>query len=147
MSKPFWCSLYNIRSTSRLPPCNVPERHTRNLHAMVHAAHDVLDGLDALNTTVAVEPPAPEPEREAPVPDWPLVRLESRVERAGGAVLHVEDELGRLPARLSRRSGVMPIASISGPWPQQWNRLRQPQQIVVPASTLAAHLGQDRRGR
>ena len=29
--------------------CNVPERHTRNLHAMVHAAHDVLDGLDLVH--------------------------------------------------------------------------------------------------
>ena len=29
--------------------CNVPERYVRNLHAMVHAAHEVLDGLDLVH--------------------------------------------------------------------------------------------------
>ena len=29
--------------------CNVPERHIRNLHVMVHAAHEILDGLDLVH--------------------------------------------------------------------------------------------------
>ena len=29
--------------------CNMPERHIKNLHAMAHAAHEVLDGLDLVH--------------------------------------------------------------------------------------------------